>query len=64
MAPEICLNNSPSHSSPDAAALRTSFGIKQEKVPDTFFRYAQIGPSIQRIRCFGSRGECVGVGSA
>jgi len=37
MAPQICLENCPSHSSPDATALGTCFGIKQEKVPDLIF---------------------------
>jgi hypothetical protein len=39
MAPEICLENSPSHSSRDTAALNTGFRMNQEKVPETFFRH-------------------------
>jgi hypothetical protein len=40
MGPQIYLTNSPSHSSRDAAALRTRFGMKQETIPDTFLSAA------------------------
>jgi len=36
MAPHIYLKNRPSHSSRNAAAFSTGFGMKQETVPDIF----------------------------